>query len=95
MSQIQFYHFQDNGHTHSDAGHGHVYEDGGWYQFEMACGNCATAVDRFKTKWTQNGYANIQNSYSNTQVKGISSGYRKSEETRPKNAIIQWIIRIC
>ena len=93
----------DAGHTHSDSGHAHNYDEieviahtqsnynehGGFYRMERKS---------FQTEMgqanIQSSSANIQSATTNIQVLKVQNA-RKSEETRPKNAIIQWIIRVC
>ena len=95
----------DAGHTHSDSGHAHNYDDIEeiWhnqmnYKYNEHGGFEEMVTKSFQTKKgqanIQSSSANIQSATTNIQVQKVQNA-RKSEETRPKNAIIQWIIRVC
>merc|ERR1712141_223632 len=95
----------DAGHTHSDSGHAHNYDDIEeiWhsqsnYKYNEHGGFEEMVTKSFQTKLgqanIQSSSANIQSATTNIKVEKVQNA-RKSEETRPKNAIIQWIIRVC
>ena len=86
----------DAGHTHTDTGHYHDYYDYyrsttyGCYEGSYASMNYGNSNNR---RTSQRGQASISTSNANVQVNGIYSG-SKGTETRPKNMIVEWIIRI-
>ena len=90
--------FQDPGHKHTDAGHSHSFSSlDRWYikpQITGASGSWDVMIREYATRQVGTGYSNIQTASSNLEVQGINSG-RQSEETRPKNAVVQWILRVC
>ena len=95
----------DAGHTHLDSGHAHNYDDieevyhsQSYYKYNDHGGFWEMVRQTFQTEMgqanLQSSCANIQSATTNIQVQKVLNA-RKSEETRPKSAIIQWIIRVC
>ena len=101
----------DAGHTHKDSGHKHSYTRDGYFKAELraGAGGKRDYRDREKSYSSKTGYAkiteskadiqtskaNIKTAKTNISVNGILEGKKHSSETRPKNAIIEWIIRVC
>ena len=101
----------DSGHTHTDSGHTHSYWRDGYFKAKLreGSGTVKDYRDRQQQKSSNPGYAKIQESKADIQtskaniktaktnisVNGILEGKKHSSETRPKNAIIEWIIRVC
>ena len=90
--------FQDPGHKHTDAGHSHSFSSlNRWYIKPHITGDSGSydvMIREYASRSTQISHSNIETAYTSLEVQGINSG-RQSEETRPKNAVIQWIIRVC
>ena len=94
----------DEGHTHSDDGHAHNYYDAGQYRYDYGYSHGSEQAGSYgSTEYEtseagkaniQSSNANIKSATSNIAVKKVANA-RTSDETRPRNVIIQWIIRIC
>ena len=94
----------DEGHTHSDNGHTHNYYDDGKFRWDYGYSHGGETTGDLRSagyKTSEAGKANIQSSNANIKsataniaVKKVANA-RSSDETRPRNVIIQWIIRIC
>ena len=81
----------DNGHSHTDAGHTHSYQDCGSGLMTIDGHDYDAALYACKTKTTESGHANIQQSKSNHA--GVEAG-NKGEETRPVNMRVIWIMKV-
>lgn len=91
----------DPGHTHTDNGHDHEYQD----QFHIYTDWHSYLGDFWPInnwKWseshrTSKGYANLAAAKTSINVEGVAgvpAGALIGDEVRPKNMIVQWIIRI-
>ena len=79
-------------HTHdvSDSGHDHGYEDKYAYEYKYAYG-CGTNCE---ANYGTDGYASTTNSAtSNIKVTDVN-GARTSDETRPKNIRVVYIMKV-
>ena len=89
----------DPGHTHTDSGHSH-----GYYKMPKTGGTYNTIWRKFylystKREYetytrTTTGRANINTSRANIRVGSMNTS-NKGTETRPKNMIVEWIIKVC
>ena len=89
----------DPGHTHTDSGHSH-----GYYKMPKVGGTYNTIWEKFylystKREYetytrTTTGRANISTSKANIRVGSMNTS-NKGTETRPKNMIVEWIIKVC
>merc|ERR1719282_1370247 len=94
----------DGGHKHTDAGHDHWYKSI-YYDYEWNFVDIYDAKDTSFTNWfgfsdTYGGHADIQTGHSSIStdeskitVNGVSDG-SAGTETRPRNMVVEWIIKI-
>ena len=96
--QDHYHSVSDPGHSHSDAGHSHRYQD----ERRQSTQGALTHISYeeylnlgayHQSRTTSTGYASIRSSRSNVSVNGNLSG-NVGTETRPKNMIVEWIIRV-
>ena len=91
---------QDPGHTHTDNGHSHKYDHP--TPFPWSSGLVFLAQDNTKylleaTLDTTPGFANLASSTTGLgveEVTGVPAGALIGDEVRPKNMLVQFIIRI-
>jgi len=85
----------DHGHTHTDKGHTHTYSKtprdpaSGGYSLTWMQDDRTERVYR-----TGTGKADITTNTANIRV-GRMNTSNKGSETRPKNMIVEWIIKVC
>merc|ERR1711862_671390 len=88
----------DPGHSHSDRGHSHSYKKMRRYGAESPV---AILVEKYvqksvsdSTYSTTIGRASITTNRANIRVGSMNTS-NKGTETRPKNMIVEWIIKVC
>ena len=85
----------DHGHTHTDKGHTHTYSK---TPRDPASGGYSLTWmqdDRTERGYrTGTGKADITTNTANIRV-GRMNTSNKGTETRPKNMIVEWIIKVC
>lgn len=89
---IHQHEYSDPGHKHEDAGHDHDFTP-----MRFAFGGEFFHRGRYagiETETSKTGYANIQSSKTGISIGNPISAVPLGNEVRPKNMIVQWIIKI-
>ena len=85
----------DSGHTHTDTGHTHGYID---YSYDVTPGHYKYGTigtqNDFRHKTTDSSQAKLTKESSNIEI-AQSKNLKSGTETRPKNMVVEWIIKIC
>ena len=86
----------DPGHKHTDDGHGHDLLVSGDYGDEPRHVMSQSPYDTaWSSRYVGRGYANIQSSHTSITVEEVSStSIPLGNEVRPKNMIVQYIIKV-
>ena len=95
----------DSGHSHTDKGHSHRLKDAGeplgfvYYQKDTETGSwkfdgSGNYINHYEFFGAQESHAVLSTDSSNIQI-GTSGHPNAADETRPKNMIIEWVIKIC